>query len=262
MSGTQSLATRFTPDKLPHAILFTSRNNALAYETLQPYMQYLLCLVPNKKACGHCQSCRLFLAGSHPDICALPFLEKNKISIDDIRELIEFATVHPKISQRQIVTLCPAETMHVRAANGLLKILEEPPQNSYLFLFSEQPIALPITVRSRCMKWNLVDVAPKQNDALDAVLQDIMKAPEAICKIADIKSCSAIEVLNHLWLLVSELIKYQQANESSEVKTEMLESISQQWCLSKLWIVWQQINEQLNKLLQGYSIDMQLFLEQ
>jgi DNA polymerase-3 subunit delta' len=141
--------------------------------------QFLFCADPSAEgaACGHCQGCRLFAAGSHPDLHVVqpeviykssgtlmaqyalryPPAEKSKeskdstaIRIDQIRSLTEAAQTRPQIGACTVMLLSPADTMNVNAANSLLKLLEEPPANNYLILVADRPARLPATIRSRC----------------------------------------------------------------------------------------------------------------
>lgn len=143
----------------------------------------LLCQQPTStqnghSACNQCQDCRLFAAGTHPDfhlICSENLLDSGYlqeagafalryhdsvarakrtqasqfITIEQIRRLIRQFTEQPHISTRKVALLVDAETMNVNAANSLLKLLEEPPANSFILLVSSTPGLLLPTIRSR-----------------------------------------------------------------------------------------------------------------
>lgn len=145
--------------------------------------QGLLCETPSAAAlaCGHCDACRWFLAGNHPDFRGLEraLIEGKggkgrenaqparawEISIDQVRALDSFVTSSSARGHARVVLIDPADTLSVPAANALLKMLEEPGQNTYFLLLTHQPQALPATVRSRC---RLVEVpAPPPQEAVD-----------------------------------------------------------------------------------------------
>jgi DNA polymerase-3 subunit delta' len=87
----------------------------------------------------------------HPDLHWLhPEEDKETISVDQVRELIETFTLTAHRGGAKIAVVEPAEAMTTPAANALLKTLEEPTAGSYLLLLSHQPGRLPATVRSRC----------------------------------------------------------------------------------------------------------------
>jgi len=174
-------AASFVHDRkrLPHAMLFAGPKG-LGKNALATWLaQFLFCADPSAEgaACGHCQGCRLFAAGSHPDLHVVqpeaiykssdtlmaqyalryPPAEKSKeskdsvmIRIDQIRSLIEAAQTRPQIGACTVMLLSPADSMNVNAANSLLKLLEEPPADSYLILVADRPARLPATINSRC----------------------------------------------------------------------------------------------------------------
>jgi len=170
-----TLAQQF--ERLPHALLMHGRPGLGKQAFAVQLAQVLLCSRPQAgKACGLCQSCQLFMAGTHPDMHVLqpeaiaesagdlggryavryPASDKKRerasadITIYQIRCLIEDAQTRPFIGKRKIVLLSPAEAMNVNAANSLLKLLEEPPFGCMLLLVTSHPARLPATIRSRC----------------------------------------------------------------------------------------------------------------
>ncbi len=87
----------------------------------------------------------------HPDLHWLhPEEDKETISVDQVRELIESFTLTAHRGGAKVVIIEPAESLTTAAANALLETLEEPSGAGYLLLLSHQPGRLPATVRSRC----------------------------------------------------------------------------------------------------------------
>ena len=167
--------------RLPHALLFSGQKGTGKNAFAIWLAQFLFCIKPSAAGttCGDCQGCRLFAAGSHPDLrvvqpeavykssgtllaqYALRYQPADKskeskdssvIRIDQIRSLIEDAQTRPQIGACTVMLLSPADTMNVNAANSLLKLLEEPPPDSYLILVADRPARLPATIRSRCAR--------------------------------------------------------------------------------------------------------------
>ncbi len=179
--------------RLPHALLFAGQKGTGKNLFAAWLAQFLLCAEPavDGNPCGHCQGCRLFTAGSHPDLHVVqpeavykssdtliaqyalryPPADKSKeskdssvIRIDQIRSLIVDAQTRPQIGACTVMLLSPADSMNVNAANSLLKLLEEPPPDSYLILVADRPARLPATIRSRCA--HLEFRVPPVDDAL------------------------------------------------------------------------------------------------
>ena len=89
----------------------------------------------------------------HPDLHWLyPEEEKETISVDQVRDVIEAFTLTAHRGGAKIILIEPAEGLTTAAANALLKTLEEPTPRGYLLLLSHQPGRLPATVRSRCQQ--------------------------------------------------------------------------------------------------------------
>lgn len=166
-------ATRYLKDnRLAHAILLSGPESIGKLEFCLAFIQRLNCANPtlDDHACGECKDCHLFAARTHPEIRMLNVdedVEQDKkssnkveqIKIDDIREINQFMTLSRQQGDYKIVCLNYAETMNNNAANALLKTLEEPPQNSIIFLITHRADALLPTIKSRCQTWkfNLPD---------------------------------------------------------------------------------------------------------
>ncbi len=97
------------------------------------------------------------LALSEPCLCLIrrPWDAKSErlraeITVDEVRKLKRFFGLSATDGGRRVVIVDAADEMNVNAANALLKVLEEPPANTVLFLISHQPTRLLPTIRSRC----------------------------------------------------------------------------------------------------------------
>jgi len=87
----------------------------------------------------------------HPDLhWVFPEPDKHTISVEQIRDTSRALSLTSLAGRSKVVLLEPAEAMTLAAANALLKTLEEPAPDTYLFLISHQPGRLPATIRSRC----------------------------------------------------------------------------------------------------------------
>jgi DNA polymerase-3 subunit delta' len=165
--------SRFHGKTLPQALLLTATRGTGEVEFALRVAQSRLCrtLNPAGDACGNCDDCRWFAAGTHPDFRRLdPSLQgeegddddearpaerakkraRTQISVDEIREVIEFLHVAAYRDGARVVLIHPAHAMNPAAANALLKVLEEPPPGVLFLLVSAQPARLPATIRSRC----------------------------------------------------------------------------------------------------------------
>lgn len=107
---------------------------------------------------------------SHPDVHYVTFTAnptgdkvRSEIVIEQIRQLREILSLTAHTRQTRIAIIHPADAMNHAATNALLKTLEEPAANCYLWLISSQPMRLAATVRSRCQR--LVIKMPSREEA-------------------------------------------------------------------------------------------------
>jgi DNA polymerase-3 subunit delta' len=96
----------------------------------------------------------LVLKGSHPDYkIIVPQTDDNKsgqIKIDQIRELLPFMMHKPARGGWRVAIIDSMDDVNRNGANALLKLLEEPPERTVIFLVASHTRHLPSTIRSRC----------------------------------------------------------------------------------------------------------------
>lgn len=150
----KQLAERFENQKLAHSYLFYGEQGLGKSQFAIAFANYMLCQDKSaERACGVCASCRQGGSDYHPDILQIAPEDGSKnIKIDQIRALSEFAIRTSHSGTAKIIIIHHAHQLNANSANALLKTLEEPSQNTYLFLVSDLPGSLVATIRSRCQK--------------------------------------------------------------------------------------------------------------
>ena len=118
---------------------------------------------------------QLVSAGSHPDLMVIEKSEdpktgkmRGKIVIDEVRKLNGFYQKTSADGGWRIALIDTADDMNRNAANGILKILEEPPKNSILILLVNAPGKLLPTIKSRC---RMLRLSPLVNETVRKILQ-------------------------------------------------------------------------------------------
>lgn len=153
--------------RLPHALWFVGMSGVGKKIFAEVFAQAVLCKQPNVAGlpCGDCHSCCLFQAQSHPDVVSIePEKAGQAIKIDQIREMIDFASKTALQGGYRIMLIYSAANMNTYAANALLKTLEEPGTNTIIILVSDRNKELPATLRSRCQR--VLFPTPSQEIAL------------------------------------------------------------------------------------------------
>ncbi len=127
--------------------------------------------------CLVCTSCRSIADGSALDIIEFDAASRGKV--DEIREIIDRISYAPAELKYKVYIMDEAHMLTRNAFDALLKTLEEPPAYTVIILCTTEPHRLPITIRSRCQRFDfgcipaaeaaehLKAVAARENIALD-----------------------------------------------------------------------------------------------
>lgn len=133
-----------------------------------------LCALPGVEFSGDHPMVKLVEAGSHPDMRWLERLPREKgeglardITIKQVRELGEFMGMTAALSDWRVAVIDSMDELNKEASNALLKMLEEPPQNTLFLLVSHAPGRLLPTIRSRC---RLLHFERLGDDAMTSIL--------------------------------------------------------------------------------------------
>jgi DNA polymerase III subunit delta' len=171
--------------RLPHALLLHGNSGIGKFDFAMQLAKSLLCLAPssNGEPCEQCASCGWYEQNNHPDFRLLApeqeaevdadsspaskkTTKKSQISIVKVRELAGFLSLSSHQSGGlRVVVIHPAEALNIASANGLLKMLEEPPAGVIFILVTHQISRLLPTIISRCQKIDMP--IPAKQVALD-----------------------------------------------------------------------------------------------
>lgn len=158
------LTHRLAQKALHHGIILSGAEGIGKSELAVAMAQTLLCQTPHDNgACGECQSCQLYRAGTHPDAHAIE--TEKQIGVDLIRTAISKLNGTAQLGGNKCLVIYAADTMTEAAANALLKTLEEPTSSTYLILVTSQQNKLLPTILSRCEKQHIA--TPSTSQSLD-----------------------------------------------------------------------------------------------
>ncbi len=144
----------------------------------------------------HCQA---IMESRHVDVIEMD--AASHTGIDDVREIIENARYRPVSARTKVYIIDEVHMLSKQAFNGLLKTLEEPPEH-VKFLFATTEIdKVPITVRSRCIRFDLRRIEPEPMIAhlnKICVAEGVGAEPEALALIARVAEGSVRDALSLL----------------------------------------------------------------
>ena len=102
------------------------------------------------------KSCRLILNNTHPNFHLVDVLKDKKIiEISQIRQMINYSTKSTFNNNERIILIDNVENLNLNSLNSLLKIVEEPNENTLFILIFDSNKNILNTLKSRCLKFNL-----------------------------------------------------------------------------------------------------------
>ena len=154
----RALTNALEQNRLHHAYLFTGTRGVGKTTLARILAKSLNCDTGiTAKPCGVCVAC----VGIDSDRF-VDYIEINAAStrgIDDVRSLLEQATYAPTQGRFKVFMLDEVHQLTKEAFNALLKTLEEPPAHVKFILGTTDPQKVPVTVLSRCLQFNLRQMA-------------------------------------------------------------------------------------------------------
>ena len=187
----QTIFNSLKLNKVPNAYLFNGIRGVGKTTIARIVAKALNCKNGIEKLCKNnfCENCEAIANSNHIDVLEMD--AASKTGVDDVRDLIEFSRYPPTTAKFKIFIVDEVHQMSKAAFNALLKTLEEPPD--YLkFIFATTEIKkIPVTVISRCQRFDLSRVKSKElfeyikkikdlekGKATDEVLKLIVKISE------------------------------------------------------------------------------------
>ena len=138
--------------RVPHCMLIEGEPGAGKKRLAAAFAAALLC-EGEEAPCGACPHCKKVEAGIHPD---MHVMGAGGYAIDRVRAIAHDAALLPTEGRCLVFILGDIETILPRAANALLKLLEEPPQNVFFMLTAPSRSMLLPTVASRAVAITLL----------------------------------------------------------------------------------------------------------
>ena len=158
-SMVRTLANAIKRDRLAHAFLMTGVRGVGKTSTARLIAKALNCIGPDGQGgptidpCGVCEPCRAIAEGRHIDVIEMDAASHN--GIDDVRAMTDAVRYAAVSARYKIYIIDEVHMMSKPAFNALLKTLEEPPAHVKFLFATTEVEKLPITVLSRCQRFDL-----------------------------------------------------------------------------------------------------------
>lgn len=135
--------------------------------------------------CGQCPSCTAIDAGRFVDYTELDAASNR--GVDEVQGLLEQAVYKPVQGRFKVFMIDEVHMLSSHAFNAMLKTLEEPPDYLKFVLATTDPQKVPVTVLSRCLQFNLRQMAP---EVIAEQLQHVLQAEEVAAEPAALQLLS------------------------------------------------------------------------
>ena len=180
----KTLANALQYGRLAHAFVLTGVRGIGKTTTARIIAKGLNCVGedgrggPTVNPCGVCSNCLSITEDRHVDVLEMD--AASRTGVDDIREIIDGVRYKPVAARYKIYIIDEVHMLSKNAFNALLKTLEEPPENVKFIFATTEIRKVPITVLSRCQRFDLRRIS----------IEDLINLFSTICEKENIKADS------------------------------------------------------------------------
>jgi len=186
----RTLKNAFQADRIAHAFIMTGVRGVGKTTTARIIAKGMNCVGadgkggPTIEPCGVCEPCIAIAEGRHVDVMEMD--AASRTGVGDIREIIESVQYRAASARYKIYIIDEVHMLTTNAFNALLKTLEEPPAHVKFIFATTEIRKIPVTVLSRCQRFDLRRMEPEDTIAYLrklAVLEKTEIADDALALI-------------------------------------------------------------------------------
>ncbi|ROU01191.1 DNA polymerase III subunit gamma/tau [Histidinibacterium lentulum] len=176
----RTLKNAFAADRIAQAFIMTGIRGTGKTTTARIIAKGMNCIGPDGtggptvEPCGICEHCRAIMEGRHVDVMEMD--AASRTGVGDIREIIDSVAYRAASARYKIYIIDEVHMLSTSAFNALLKTLEEPPAHVKFIFATTEIRKVPVTVLSRCQRFDLRRIEP---EVMIALLKRIAGAEEA-----------------------------------------------------------------------------------
>jgi len=196
-----TLKNQIKANRIGHAYLFTGTRGTGKTTVAKIFAKTVNCESPTENGpCGECRTCKAIAAGASMNVIEIDAASNN--GVDNIREIVDEVSYSPAEGKYKVYIIDEVHMLSIGAFNALLKTLEEPPSYVIFILATTEVHKLPITILSRCQRYDFkrisIDtITNRMQELIDAEgVQVEEKALRYIAKTADGSMRDALSLLD------------------------------------------------------------------
>ncbi len=161
----RTLKNAFEADRIAHAFIMTGIRGTGKTTTARIIAKGLNCIGPDGNGgptiepCGVCDQCVSIREGRHVDVMEMD--AASRTGVGDIREIIESVHYRAASARYKVYIIDEVHMLSTSAFNALLKTLEEPPEHVKFIFATTEIRKVPVTVLSRCQRFDLRRIEPE-----------------------------------------------------------------------------------------------------
>ncbi|WP_410218534.1 DNA polymerase III subunit gamma/tau [Paracoccus sp. (in: a-proteobacteria)] len=166
----RTLKNAFAADRIAQAFIMTGIRGTGKTTTARIIAKGMNCIGPDgtggptTEPCGVCEHCVAISEGRHVDVMEMD--AASRTGVGDIREIIESVHYRAASARYKIYIIDEVHMLSTSAFNALLKTLEEPPPHVKFIFATTEIRKVPVTVLSRCQRFDLRRIEPEVMIAL------------------------------------------------------------------------------------------------
>jgi DNA polymerase-3 subunit gamma/tau len=166
----RTLKNAFEADRIAQAFIMTGIRGTGKTTTARIIAKGINCIGPDgtggptTEPCGQCEHCVAIMEGRHVDVMEMD--AASRTGVGDIREIIDSVHYRAASARYKIYIIDEVHMLSTSAFNALLKTLEEPPAHVKFIFATTEIRKVPVTVLSRCQRFDLRRIEPEDMIAL------------------------------------------------------------------------------------------------
>ena len=166
----RTLRNAFAADRIASAFIMTGIRGTGKTTTARIIAKGMNCIGPDGTSgpttdpCGVCEHCQAIMEGRHVDVMEMD--AASRTGVGDIREIIDSVHYRAASARFKIYIIDEVHMLSRNAFNALLKTLEEPPEHVKFIFATTEIRQVPVTVLSRCQRFDLRRIEPEVQIAL------------------------------------------------------------------------------------------------